>query len=174
MMTLIATGFGAIGALVVQRVAHRWSHRDRMIALRKQWAAEVLDSLNTAWSAQPFDQTEIRLFLPVNVPHELRFVDPSASRLSLWLQLRMQNIHAEMQRAPRDEGWSTYLFFEKQMAQVEPLLAGWASGKLRYGPRAVERWVWADLEESGMAKGESIKAMKRRRRQILRANRVRP
>ena len=177
--TVIGTGVGIIGTLLVQQITRRLSRRDQMLALRKKWASDVLDQMSEAWSERPFDPEKIDTFLAPSPPRELDFIDPTANRIHIWLSLRLLVAHAALRSQQQVEPalpTSAYLVYDEEMHKTGPLLAGWAIGRRGFGARAVERWVWAantELAVSGGRRSDS-KEMRRLARRYMRANRVRP
>jgi hypothetical protein len=177
--TVMGTGVGIVGTLLVQQITRRLSRRDQMLSLRKKWASDVLDGLSKAWSEQPFDPSNIDTFLAPSPPRELDFVDPTANRIHIWLSLRLHVAQAALriqQQVESARPTSAYLVYDEEMHKTRPLLAGWAVGKRGHGARAVERWVWAanaDLDASGDRRSDS-KELRRIARRHERATRVRP
>lgn len=177
--TTVAVGLGAISTLIVQHISRGFLRRDQMLALRKQWISDVLDGLRVAWSAGPFDPENFDTFLPTGPPRALRFSDPSANRVSIWLSFRLHIMLSVLKSEPADEtmtGPRAFFLYEEHMSRVEPRLSSWALGRYRYGPRAVERWLWASVDELDSMEGRASTSTEMRKlaRRHTRVNRVRP
>ena len=176
--TVIAAGIGVIGTLFVQRITRGWNRRDELLALRSQWASDVLNQLRAAWSARPFDAEIFEVFLPAPAPHSLGVIDPSANRVKTWLSFQLQIMLSKLdpEQDLEMKGTQAFFVYDEHMRRVEPLLIGWARGKRGYGPRAVERWLWAASDEVGILHERKLdsKEMRRLQRRYARVNRARP
>jgi type II secretory pathway pseudopilin PulG len=174
--TIAVAGVGVASTLLVQYASRRVTRRDKKLEQRRAFIDSALDSLRDAWLVTPFDSENVANFSPNSPSREQRYSDPSASRIALYLQFRMLILSADVQKRQVQDEFQTnpYLVYEEHMAKTGPLLAGWASGKLRYGPRAVERWVWTSSEELSPTAGTSVKEMRKHARRYARANRPRP
>ncbi len=176
--TVLAAGIGVVGTLLVQRITRGWTRRDEMLALRNRWASDVLTQLRSAWSARPFDPESFEVFLPASAPHSLRFIDPSANRVSTWLSFQLQIMLSKLDpmQDMAMKGTQAFFVYDEHMRRVEPLLVGWALGKRGYGPRAVERWLWAANDEVHKSHGRELdsREMRKLARRYARLDRVRP
>lgn len=175
--TIAVAGVGVASTLIVQYASRRVSSRDKKLQQRRTFIDSALDSTRKAWSVRPFDPEDFALYLTEGPSREQRYTDPSASRIALYLQFRLLILLEDVKnRQEEDDEFETspFLVYDEHMAKVEPLLAGWAMGKLRYGPRAVERWVWASSEELSPMRDTTVKEMRKHARRYARVNRPRP